>query len=75
MKIIVETLIEKIDEFGISDFIVDESRTVNIKSKNITEAKNKADELKTSLNKIRILEFFNDEIGHLRKPCKIIYEI
>ena len=75
MKIIVETLIEKIDEFGISDFIVDKSKTVSIESKNIIEAKNKADELKTSSNKVRILEFFNDDIEHLRKPCKIIYEI
>ena len=75
MKIIIEILIEKIDEFGISDFIVDKSKTLNIKSKNITEAKNKADKLKTSLNKVRILEFYNDDHGYLRKPCKIIYKI
>ena len=82
MKIIVEILQEKIDDENRKNYEVIKSKTViisNVKNTTtINEAKDKLLQLKSTLpsnQKIRVLEFHNDEFGDKnRKPCKILFE-
>lgn len=60
---------------------IDESQTivftVGDKTQQIKDAKEKLLQLKDSLptgDKIRILEFHNDEPDETRQPCKILFE-
>lgn len=81
MKIIVEILNKKTDGKDIT-YVVDDKKTVIISSEKsnttVNEAKGKLEELKGSLlpdQKIRVLEYHNDEFGDKdRQPCKILYE-
>lgn len=81
MKILVEIL--KNNKTGIGDsWIVEKSKTITIDTKiNMTtrkRAKDKLLQLKSTLapdEKIRILEYHNDDFGDKnRKSCKILFE-
>ena len=76
MKVLVEVLQEKKDEFGESYWETMKSKTVEIKDKNITKAQTKLQELKSANNgkKIRILEYHNDDPDEVRLPCKVLLE-
>ena len=73
MKIIVQTLKKIPNEIS---FSVDENLTEEILSKNINEAKNKAIQLKSkrARDKIRVIEYRNDEPDETRTVCKVIFE-
>jgi len=78
MKILVELLeYKQIMTSGEKDWIIQKSKTVEITSKNIIEAKEKFDQLKQTLpenQKLRIIEYHNDESDETRKPCKVLFE-
>lgn len=78
-KIIVEILVKQRSE--IEAYKVDESRTITIDTKIDDSAKQRArtklEELKANLSpneKIRVIEYHNDDADENRKPCKILYE-
>lgn len=73
MKILVQTL-KKIPNENL--YIVDETLTEEIQSKNINEAKERATKLKNerSPHKIRVIEYHNNESDEIRQPCKILFE-
>jgi hypothetical protein len=78
MKIKVQVL-EKND---MDSFIVNNSKTIEFKtgtkSKKIQDAKDKVNDLKilkTPNQKIRIIEYHNDESDENRTPCIILEEI
>ena len=82
MKIIVEILEKLYDEFGEVYYCPDndnekfEMKTGN-KEKKIKDAKLKFNKLKSKLingQRIRILEYHNDESDEIRKPCKVLTE-
>jgi|APSaa5957512535_1039671.scaffolds.fasta_scaffold534594_1 hypothetical protein len=77
MKIIVEILSK--NEFN--DYVLDISKTIEFKTGDkatkISKAKTRLQELKSTLNsnqKIRVLEYHNDDSDATRTPCKILYE-
>ena len=81
MKIQVEILKRYNDEIGHTYWVVDKSKVIEISTvKNtltIQHAKDKMGELKLLLSpdqKIRVLEYHNDDSDVLRQPCKILYE-
>ena len=80
MKIQVEIL-NKVIEDGVIDYIVDKSKTIEFNTgtytTRVTDAKAKLDEVKVTLpdnQKIRVLEYRNDEPDKTRRPCKILFE-
>lgn len=81
MKIQIEILNKSTDDFGHIDWIVDKSRIVDISTEKndttIQQARTRLTELKSTLSanqKIRVLEYHNDDSDQTRKPCKILYE-
>ena len=81
MKIIIEILKESTDSTGQKNWAVEKSKIVNIGTKKDKKtlgiAKDKLQQLKLELaqdEKIRILEFHNDESDEIRTPCKVLYE-
>ena len=81
MKIQVEILYKNIDNQGFESWIVDKSKvivfTTGTKTQKISNAKSKLLELKKSLpenQKLRVLEYHNDESDETRQPCKILFE-
>ncbi len=80
MKIIVEIL-DKVTENGEIDWIVNKSKTIEFpdgnKATKISTAKEKLRQLKSTLpdnQKLRVLEYYNDDPDKGRIPCKILFE-
>ena len=66
---------------GKDDFILDNAKTIEFtvgsKEKRGSSAKAKLNQLKATLpvnQKLRVLEYRNDEPDETRGPCKILYE-
>ena len=81
MIIQVEILNKSTNELGNIIYNINKSKTFIVSteknSTTIQEAKDKLDELKSSLNmtqKIRVLEYHNDESDETRQPCKVLFE-
>lgn len=80
MKILVEIL-EKVERENIDSWLVLKSKTLDFteldKKEAFRKAKAKLIQVKDSLSnnqKIRILEYHNDEFDEVRKPCKILFK-
>tara|TARA_R100000951_G_scaffold96978_1_gene86485 strand:- start:173 stop:403 length:231 start_codon:yes stop_codon:yes gene_type:complete len=76
MKIIVEVLKVRVDPINDSnEYYVDKSLTKVIPDNDIANAKYIANILKNTSNKIRVIEYHNDESDDTRQPCKVLYEL
>lgn len=80
MKVLVEIL-EKVEKDDIVGYRVIESKTIVISDKinqtTIDRAINRLEQLKPTLGlneKIRVLEFHNDEPDETRVSCKVLFE-
>lgn len=81
MSILIQILHKHIGPEGEISYVVSEDKTIEIGKGNNDNTKNQAmnklDQIKSTLNideKIRVLEYHNDDSDESRQGCKVLYE-